>query len=355
MEIKMDPWQSIPTPEKNKISLKRETEIGNPSHKFFYSKDAQNNHLFIFKGGFIEPKNSVSGTVKIKLEKQLDPNDQVPMLIFKLLDIELKSQFISLTIDLMRTAQIEVPRDDVQSTLVSILNRFKLWKSMLGKSPKNILSDNEILGLYGELIIFKEYFLSQLEITDAINCWRGPKQDEQDFIFSSSLLEVKSQFSSSDSKISISSENQLDDISGTIYLCHQRFSTSEAAVPKSQTLNQIVHDITKLVSHSPESLQQLRDLLKEAKYTIPIKEYEKLTFLRDQITFYKVGTEFPRIIAKMLAAGISAVRYSLTLAHCSDFIISHDNFRSAFFLELDNNKKVAKNAISGTDSGQANV
>ena len=116
-----------------------------------------------------------------------------------------------------------------------------------------------------------------------------------------------------------------------------------------------MHDITKLVSHSPESLQQLRDLLKEAKYTIPIKEYEKLTFLRDQITFYKVGTEFPRIIAKMLAAGISAVRYSLTLAHCSDFIISHDNFRSAFFLELDNNKKVAKNAISGTDSGQANV
>ena len=61
----------------------------------------------------------------------------------------------------------------------------------------------------------------ELPFKESIQTWKGPLEGEQDFAFQDNLYEVKTQLSTSDHKIKISSLEQLNNESGKIFLSHQ--------------------------------------------------------------------------------------------------------------------------------------
>src|SRR5262249_28838647 len=95
-----------------------------------------------------------------------------------------------------------------------VLQRLRDWHDMLRRRRVSLLDPQEILGLAGELLFLRDQVLPLLPPPQGILSWRGAYRDEQDFAFGGWQIEVKTQLSTSDQRLQISSEAQLDATSG---------------------------------------------------------------------------------------------------------------------------------------------
>ena len=80
---------------------------------------------------------------------------------------------------------------------------------MLAKYRGNMLSEDEIKGLIGEILFLKDFLLSQYGEVSSVNAWIGPEMADQDSVFSDVWYEVKATTSGANS-IKVSSIEQLD-------------------------------------------------------------------------------------------------------------------------------------------------
>ena len=201
--------------------------------------------------------------------------------------------------------------------LKMFLDRLYTWSNVFKRGANTLLSEDEQLGLYGELTFLKDLCEStNLSVDEIVNSWKGAIKEDKDFQLKNRAVEIKSS-SKQDKVVEISNIRQLDE-SGleALYLHHYEFART---VGGKNTLPDKVNEIREIVKESP-AYDVFEDLLISVAYfDKDASEYTKSYTLIEDYT-YLVGANFPRIVASMVP-GITEVKYKVNLGNCGSFMI----------------------------------
>lgn len=309
-----DDWSDIGT-----TSGSRTERRADPAHPldFFRARSEKGNYMLVLKGDEL-PENRrlpILGGIEICLEHNEGRSDE---LILELLESEQKSIFRALVADILLATKDVIPGDNAAGA-ARVLTRIERWQDLLKKRRNQVLSRQAIIGLFGELHFLKERVLPRMQPTEAVSAWRGPHGEEQDFAIGGWIIELKTQLSTADQFLKISSEAQLDTASGPIVLCHQNIASTPSGDGEALSLNSIVEEIRKeLLNRGASALDIFEAGLIAACYETR-KEYDEDSWTLVKADFYEIGKDFPRLVPDTIPAGVQRVSYRIIPAACSEF------------------------------------
>ena len=172
-----------------------------------------------------------------------------------------------------------------------------------------ILTENEVLGLIGELMFLRGTSFEVYGISNGLNGWSGPEPTHKDFSYKNEWFEIKS-INTFKNSVSISSLEQLDsELDGHLVVySFEKMSSSFSGI----TLNKLVAEISNIIHYETD-----RDIffnkLKQAGYSYN-EVYDNYVFNFVKVDSYLVNADFPRIKAEELPKGIAKVQYELLIS-----------------------------------------
>ena len=204
--------------------------------------------------------------------------------------------------------------DNSEIQLVEIINRvISKWRYFLGEPKDDILSEDNIIGLIGELIFLKELLKTQAAF--ALTIWKADK-GEEDFINSQKVLEVKTTIKSKHEHII----NGIDQL--LINPEKQKFILSillnKSKSESSFSLPSIINICTDLIENDRENLDNFYKKLKNRGYdSRDHKSYLDYTYDYYRGAYFAINHSFPKLTTQELISPlnsrISKVRYTLDL------------------------------------------
>lgn len=220
-------------------------------------------------------------------------------------------------------ATADHPRGANGPGLRLVLRRLADWHNMLRRRREGLLTTEEVIGLVGEMLFLRDQVISRAGVACGMGAWRGAHREEQDFAIGVWQVEVKTQLSTSDQRLLISSEAQLDTAGSRLLLCHQAVARAPAGVG-AVSLNALVDDLNHQVTAAgPVVLEQFEDALEACRYARR-EEYDEPEWLLTDRRLFEVRDGFPRLTPGMLPAGVHAVSYSILLSACQSFAVDLD-------------------------------
>ncbi|CAI1960388.1 Uncharacterised protein [Serratia fonticola] len=245
------------------------------------------------------------------------------LMVLRLRQEGLETVFGRLCQDLIDATE-DVPNE---KALISLFReRLDLWKRLFQKYATGLLELHEIKGLLGELIILEKLLTNPNSNNDAneiITAWVGPLGADQDFIFYNQAVEVKAIRQNSES-ISIASLTQLDN-SIPLTLVTVVLIPSSIENKESIGLNNLVAKIESMIAISSSVLDLFHSRLLEAGY-VENEFYDSVLFILDEITFFNVAKDFPRLTPAMVPLGIISSNYKIALDAIENFIVPGQNY-----------------------------
>lgn len=207
---------------------------------------------------------------------------------------------------------VPVERD----AIYAMVSRLRRWQLFLEQSSPDGLSEECQHGLYGELWVLQHIIIPQVGTT-GVKYWTGSSGAAQDFQFPEYAIEVKTTVAQKPQKLFVSSEHQLDDSSGKeIVLLHLAVNLKPDA---GETLPELIKDLRSSWNENPV----FERLLFDAGYLdIHAQKYVYQRYSDQIATFYRVKSDFPRLIPAMLPVGVVEVRYAIQLSRCRSFVLS---------------------------------
>jgi hypothetical protein len=310
-----NPWDEIKTPDLDLMILR--ADATHPLD-FFWAKDHLNRYLFVYE----YPSKSELVIQNPPDLKGIGTNsiihENVARLIFSLKDKDNWEMFYALCLNLMSaTNKATIP----EKAPVLILNRLKRWQRFLKKSKLDILSEEKIKGLIGELLFLKNWVIPQYGVNDAVKFWLGPEGAPQDFSINELVVEVKCQLGSTKPTIKISSLDQLYTQMPNLALFVVTLGKSTPEHEDSINLPGLIGDIeTTIENESSACINRFQELLIEVGYVFKEKYYEyNYLFLGERA--FNVEGDFPRILPIELKEGIEHLRYNINLIDCVEYEI----------------------------------
>ena len=198
----------------------------------------------------------------------------------------------------------------------AVTERYYQWRKMFLASKKRFLSEPEIMGLIGEILVMKGFIAEQIGLSNALKSWSGQELTHKDFSYNDTWVESKA-ISRSSHFVKISSLEQLDSENVGVLAVHslEKMSTAYNGI----TLNKLVLETRSLFSTAEE-----QDAFVSK---VAIQGYEYNTYYDDFVyevsgfTKYSVDDKFPKLIKKMLPAAISKASYEISLLEIASFEI----------------------------------
>ncbi len=136
----------------------------------------------------------------------------------RFLDIECLDVAGHSVLDLMGVELAEELKDEGKQPADVVKQVLARWRRFWGQIPQQMLSKQELLGLFAELWFLDVWILSRFG-SDAIKFWRGPWGSRHDFEWPDKSVEVKATTNSRGRIHRINGLDQLEKISGTdLYL-----------------------------------------------------------------------------------------------------------------------------------------
>lgn len=314
-----DDWSDIGV-----TSGSRTERRADPNHPldFFRARSPEGNYMLVLKGAEISENLKLPVLSGLAISSHA-PQNRPAELVVELLDSEQTSIFRALAADLL-FATNDVAQGDGVAGAARVITRIERWQDLLKKRRDQLLSRQAIIGLFGELHFLKERILPRMQPVDAVAAWRGPHGEEQDFAIGEWIVEVKTQLSTADQFLKISSEAQLDTASGPIVICHQTFASASTGEPNALSLNGIVETIrTELLNAQASALDLFEAGLMAAGFETR-QEYEREGWMFVKASLFEVVDDFPRLVPQMLPPGVQRVTYRIIPAACSDYARSED-------------------------------
>lgn len=213
-----------------------------------------------------------------------------------------------------------IDADSDAKAVLAMRDRVEHWRRFIESAGPSGLSDDEQVGLYGELIFFNELIVAGLRADSVLDAWLGPMGANHDYCFGSTAVEVKSTISNVDSIIHVANENQLD-VTGFDFLGLCRVSLYRRS-NLSSTLPALVRSISSSID--PASVPRFMDRLLSAGFHIDDEaRYVGFGYVLRGICYYSVSSGFPRIVPSDLAPGVSKVSYTVDLAAAETFKVAY--------------------------------
>lgn len=217
-------------------------------------------------------------------------------------------------------ATADHPRGTNGPGLRLVLRRLADWHNMLRRRREGLLTTEEIIGLVGELLFLRDEVMPRTGVSGGVAAWRGAHRDEQDFALGACQIEVKTQLSTSDHRLLISSEAQLDTARSRLLLCHQAVARAPAG-GSAVSLNALINGLTQQVTAvGPAVLEQFETALEACRYARR-EEYDEPEWLLTDRRLFEVRDDFPRLTPAMLPPGVHAVSYAILLHACQGFVV----------------------------------
>lgn len=201
--------------------------------------------------------------------------------------------------------------ENEEKSVKYIVFRFKKWQNLLENLKNQLLSEQVIKGLLGELFFLKEYALKRYGIISAIEGWVGPLGGDKDFLYQDYWIEIKS-VSPGKNNFTISSLEQLDSQEeGKLFLVYIEKSTKTDK--NSISLQKLMSKIRKELMYETDALD-LFDRKVSSIGDINNEEYGNKYYTIKKIVEYQVNESFPRIRRDEIPAEITEVTYDISIS-----------------------------------------
>lgn len=268
--------------------------------ELYLGKNEKGNFTLRFNGNFQAVKLIGSGMLEIKQLKTSTYNS----LLFCYTSDDNLSLFYNFCEDIINLTASYCGNDGY----LEIVNRYNQWKKMFYGDTK-LLSENEVLGLIGELLFLRDKVFPVYGITVGLNGWSGPEPTHKDFSFKEEWYEIKS-ISSFKNSVSISSIEQLDSEyeGGLVVYSFEKMSQSFNGI----TLNKLVAEITSKIQFDGD-IDLFFEKLKKVGYAFN-EIYDSYVYNLTSTDKYIVDKNFPRIKRDNLPLGIGKVEYELIIS-----------------------------------------
>ena len=312
-----NPWSEI-QPPRDDVNVRR-VDHTHPLD-LFWGKDSLGRYLFVCE--FPETVSIVKTSVPEIKGIQIDvfSTHQKPVvkrLVFLLKESEDWEIFLSLCNDIVHTTRIA---KDTSWAIQLLIRRLKRWQDFLKRSRKDILSEDEIKGLIGELIFLQYHLTPSFGLEQAVRFWHGPEGLPQDYNVNDSAIEVKCQSGGSSPTIHISSVDQLN---SQLYELYMFVVTLGKTPPESENAinlpSVIAHLRNKIELNAPTVLERFNDLIYLTGY-IDSDRYTDFSYVLSKEIMYLITGEFPRIRRQDIHSGIVKVSYTINLDECTPFV-----------------------------------
>jgi hypothetical protein len=193
------------------------------------------------------------------------------------------------------------------------------FRRLLSKNGGLLPSEDEILGLVGELLLLKRLVSASPHLWQG---WNGPLGSARDYSWGTVDIEAKASRMAGESRLTVNGLEQLEPEEGRDLLIHHSVLTNNpvGTIDVPGLVDEIrgqISDLegfdTRLVSAG--FLSEQRDLWLEHRFTLHGSH------------IYRVSEDFPRIRKSdfpdgSLPAGVAKLRYDIMLSSCSDFRLS---------------------------------
>lgn len=281
----------------------------------------QNSNISIFVGyidknptmvisGKGNPKNVDSSKyISVKLFKKSVNEIRIA---FTLLDLNMYNIFLKFCSDVIERTN-DINKD---YNLEFIIRLWNDWRLVFKKASNNLLSENEIVGLLGELIFLKEYAIPNWGEKIAIESWMGPEKLHKDFELEKTWYEIKVTKSSS-LTVKISSLEQLEsNIEGHLVIIN---------LDKTSPTNLNKININKYIQYIKDEINDFNiklrflDKLNHIGYYMD-EEYDKYNYKLNLKKLYRVTNSFPKIRREDLRDGIVKLSYEILISSIEEYL-----------------------------------
>lgn len=293
-----NPWIDLKNQKMKRVNSKNKFDI-------YWAKDVQGKYSLLFK-----VKNEFLKFTNIET-KEFETKNSEDYLVIILKESSNWEIFKIFCDDIILNVESDSQDDRISQKLY---NRIIEWRDLLQGKIKKILSLEEQLGLFGELLTLKNIILDN---NGTVESWCGPEKHLQDFACRNCAIEIKSGLSSQNKIITISSKNQLKIEREYLFLIFYSLTKQEFGI----SIDQLVSSIGKVLISDKDRTDFFKKLL-EVGYNFEEKNY--LSFSIDSENYYEVTDKFPKLDSKILDSRILEVKYKIDLNKCEEFKIKKD-------------------------------
>lgn len=279
----------------------------NRNLSLYIGRDDNARYSFDFRGKYKPVRISSSDVIAVEQYK----NESLLTLRFSLENNDLLEYFCTFCQDLLDS--VRVTNDD-ESAYHTLKSRYYSWRQLF--RPDNAcMTENEIMGLIGELLFMRDYMIPERGIDVSLESWMGPEKTHKDFSVQQDWYEVKT-ISFGKESVRISSIEQLDSDTDGILVVYELEKMSPSF--EGIRINQLVNSIIALLMNSS---QRETFMAKLQLYGFDFShENDNLVFALKNMYQYKVGVQdFPRLRRSFLPNAITRVQYELLLAEIEPF------------------------------------
>lgn len=245
------------------------------------------------------------------------------MILLQLMDNEFKDLFDDLIISLHQGIKDLYHVDEYCSFFI---NAFYRWSEFFEDRKSDLLSEDIIKGMIGELIVLKKLIneSKDISINNILNAWRGPYDKGNDFELENRNIEVKTK-SSSGVEIKISSEYQLEVEQGKgLYLIVVSIDSNNIS---GIHLRDIVSNLKTMINESSGDATILWKALRQKNITQKtLIQYDNYRFQPISLICYDCTQNgFPRLSKSNIPEAINGLKYNLRTSLIEKFIIEQRN------------------------------
>lgn len=232
------------------------------------------------------PDRPLPAMKNLLLERNVDgDNAEVSLCVSEAAQNEL---FMSLCFDLLDATKAT---NSAAAAIVVFFNRLHRWAELLRLGDSS-WKFTKFLGLLGELRVIRDLMNeSKTEPALIVTGWRGPNGDATDIGFDSSRIEVKTQRSTRNKVLKVSSLEQLADEERNLFVILNRISASSSGF----SMESLIAEILSMLSGEVDSTLDFRRKLLLAGFHEDQKYIDE-KYAVESFSIYEVSGDFPRLI-----------------------------------------------------------
>ncbi|WP_312813778.1 PD-(D/E)XK motif protein [Sedimentibacter sp.] len=201
-----------------------------------------------------------------------------------------------------------------------VIARFLKWQKLM-ESGSDLLPDEVIKGIIGELLYAKKKLFPLYAWDVILSAWIGPDGADKDFVFEETWSEIKA-IKTGKATVTISSMEQLSSKNnGTLVIA--TVDNTSAADAAGFSFSEIINEFREILRASPSALFDYETKLLELGY-IDRKEYFDKYYVFYGFRFYRVDADFPKLTRDCIPNEIIKVKYDIALSEIKEFEILED-------------------------------
>lgn len=316
MSDSADPWKGLVLPEQSSTVSGRRVD---PELKWnlYWALDTDGGCLLIMQHSHLtSPSGKLPKLRGLEVERRMPAGDH-GLLVVRLKDSGQREIFHRLCLDIVRATRLAHSEEDA---IERFLARTWRWHRLLRGGRDERLSDDEQKGLLGELQLMRRHLFQCIGFEASIRSWTGPIGSPKDFEIGRVCIEVKARRGAATPFVTISTEHQLDTTGIDALFLHVAEVTITAEDdPKGVTVAEVAESVLRdLQKMTPSVVELFEERLLAVGFSWE-DDYSDKKWLIGPERVFEVSQGFPRITPDMYPAGVSNVKYAISLHDCDPF------------------------------------